>query len=436
MGLQQRLRWAAVGTAVLVAVSPGAGAAPVIKQMIPASGPGGHFVVAVVSDHYSDETAFEADAFRLVDSALFNNPTLNDTFYRDHKAAFTFMTVFDSWPSTDPTRPPLSTQSNFGFVDGSGVTDCDIYWQDNTSAALENIAAGVNPQVILVVAKSTFDVGCSSQNWTYVTSHLSSRDTTVAHEFGHLVAGLYDEYVRNRGDDPDAPIDELNCSTSSAPYWIPKFAGSGSRSGCDTWSDHIAHPYDSCLMNVHTAFCSVCAYHMGRALQPPPKAPTNLRIVGASLFGQPVIAPQDRSVRVLIRVNRRTNIATVETANDVTAAATVSYSRFGDYGFEITQQGTTLATGAIRGNPFRTRSFRGRPPHEQSDSDIGVVTVSIPAATKAALRNRPVDITIYKLEPASGQADLTPQELARLKSLGLVRTVARVTAADLQKAME
>ena len=411
-------------------------AAPNVTQIHPSGGStGGWFVIAVLADGYpsGQETDFNDDA-----KNLFLFDLLVDSFYSSQASKFTIKTIFEA---------QTGSASNYGFHPVSSGP-CDVDGDAGTAAKVGTLGNSVGANRVVVIGNDLGTAsGCAKDNWTYVYSG-SFGSRIVEHELGHLIADLYDEYVTRTGQYPNVLDDSLkmNCSTNTAaPWWNSAgFAALRNLAGCDLYPEKIIRPYEHCLMNNYADFCAVCIQKMNNALQPPqtgvPVAPTNMRIVKAAQIGPPTPPPppdQNRYVSVLVRVNRVTGAATVEAVNDVTGPVYLRQQRTGgDYIYAVSDGGRIVATEAVRGRPFDVRGYRGTEPHTSSAQDTAVITVTIPFADKAALRTRPFEITFFRLAARSGNADITPQELARLQQRRLATPIARVASAALRRAVD
>jgi hypothetical protein len=168
-----------------------------------------------------------------------------------------------------------------------------------------------------------------------------------------------------------------------------------------------------------------------------PRAPTNLRIIGAG-FGLPPNsqpAPDvNRSVRLLVTVNRDTHAVQALTSNDITGPVYEESARFGDYLYEVRERGTTIATGTIVGDPFEKRSLKTREPHETTRGGTATFVVTIPFVTKSALRSRAIDVVFYRFKNPREQ-EVTVESIARLKTEQAIEQVASLNASEIQKTL-
>jgi IgA Peptidase M64 len=410
-------------------------------QIYPTGGStGGPILLVVLADRFTaaQEIDFNQAAANFINHGLFADP-----YYSTKGSSFTVKTIFQPWTPGTP--------SNYGFELGAGVTNCSIHWAPDTTARLEDAAGALNPFRILVVGNYTYNFGCTDDTWSYVAAGAVGQQV-LQHEFGHLLAGLYDEFHTAEHvshPHPEAPITRANCSTNpAAPHW-----GTGSTfsnaAGCDLYGSGIVHPTDSCRMGLHgQTFCQVCQGEMDAAIaESTPSADArpsldNLRTTTAGFFSQQPTTPpanDNRSVRVLLEVNRETGSVSVKRATDATGPVRSQHQRTGDYVYEITDGGKPLSVGVIAGNPFETRSYRGgTSQHAAAETSTANILVTIPRETRQSLirAGRNIEIAIYRLEAQAGNEPVTIDRLGDLKKRERVRPRARVSAKDFRAALE
>lgn len=402
-------------------------------QIHPASGmPSGPIVIAVLADHFTvnQEAAFNQAAANFLIHGLLAEP-----FFAAHKPAITIKTVFQPWVEGTP--------SNYGFVLEAGKTNCSINWADNTPQLIEAaVRASVNPAHVVVIGNHRFNFGCQEANWAYVARGAVGQQV-LEHEFGHLLTGLYDEFSDpNQRPIHPGGIDRANCSSRNPPQWTPLgLPGVTNSPGCDLHAAGIVRPFPDCKMrSPRTKFCEVCSRELhsaiscfgkeepcnpappgpnaGNRASPPAGLPTTVRVSGAGFFLQPPPPPQleTSSVQLLLRVNRTGNI-TVLTATDVVGPVISQHRRVGDYAYEITDSGKTIAVAVVPGDPFKTRSSRGGAGSHSNRDDDGAATilVSVPQATRETLRGRAIEIAFYRLG-STGNRGISPDTLPGLRS--------------------
>jgi hypothetical protein len=424
------------------------------KQIHPASGNGGAIVILVLGDNFA---ASEELDFNEAAENFFLHGLLTDPYYAAHKGALTIKTTFE----------PVSSKpsSTYGFELGaSAETNCSIQWDQNgvqTSAVLEERAKDAAATKVVVLGNYNYNFGCAQGDWVYLGVGAVGQQT-LHHEMGHLIGGLFDEFAAAdhvTHSHPDAPIEKLNCSTNTAaPHW--SFPG---LPHCDLYGVDIVHPTNTCRMGVHgTEFCSVCkpvmdtelacgahpescaAEDPNASLDPSHAFPafsrtmSELRVSAAGLLlTTATTQPTDaRILRLMLRLDRKPgNALTIVTANDSTGRYLSRHRRLGDYVYEVTDRGTTLAIGVIPGNPFRTRAYSGGgSQHRASDRTTADVLVTIPGETRNTILadGRAVEIAFYRLTAQAGNQPITPGRLALLRKSDQATPHARVLPTELR----
>src|SRR5207247_144690 len=103
-------------------------------------------------------------------------------------------------------------------------------------------------------------------HWTYVSAGAREVGGVLEHEFGHLIAGLFDEYALSENTNKDYPgpvVDGPNCSTNvMSPVWAGAMwtPPADHRPGCRYYGQKIIRPYQDCRMRSDGIdFCAVCA---------------------------------------------------------------------------------------------------------------------------------------------------------------------------------
>ncbi|HEV3060961.1 MAG TPA: M64 family metallopeptidase [Vicinamibacterales bacterium] len=451
MTLAKRLIHWLAGALLAVAGVQADAFAQTITPIFPTSGPGGSYVIAVVSDGYAN-TSSDRQKFDNAVNGLIVNGMLLDPFYQAHEAAFTIVKVFQ--PS------PQSGQSQFGITQNYDVTHCYINWipdssTPNTATMIDNAVQSVGPDRTLVVGNNESQAfGCTPHDgdWTYVTAWARTEEPggILEHEFGHLIAGLWDEYAFTNppytGSYPTPPpVTGPNCSTEASPSWLTlPVAGAGKIQSCKFYQLNIFRPYSTCRMKDTTfAFCPVCAYSVDHQLSAflngsEPQAPTDVRTIKARFVVQPTPpSPQNnQTVRVLVEINPQTAGARVLTVSDITRRDVNRRHRVGDYVYEVIDGGQTIAIGVLPGDPFEDRAYGARgAPHDTQRTSTASAVIFIPHVSRQNLLTRAVEINFYRLDPSSGRDDVTPERLAGFRQTGLARPVAKVTADELKKAI-
>lgn len=152
----------------------------------------------------------------------------------------------------------LDPSESLGLAfDGAAEAQC---YFSGEQQALPIIAEKGKPfgatHYIIIVAVDG-GVGCADGTTMFINDDTPS--TTVAHEMGHALIGLYDERGEDEGD-PTSPIEWRNCTDNvSKPQWDAKKFGNP-QSGCYGYVKLWRPTFDTCRMTTpsNVAFCGVC----------------------------------------------------------------------------------------------------------------------------------------------------------------------------------
>ena len=425
-----------------------AAAAGAQTTVYPPSGIGGSHVVLVMSDGYA---ANEEWLFDRAVNGLFVNGLMNDPFYKAHGGSFTIRKLF---------KPVAqSGQTQFAITPNYDITRCYIDYDATTTTAVVQATTAFFEKAVIVGNLEGVSMGCTPHNnvWMYVSAGAREMGGVLEHEFGHLVAGLLDEYelfnVPYAGP-PGPPVDGPNCSTNTGrtaawgsiaiPASIP---GPTNPPGCNFYATGVVRPYDTCMMRAAGApFCYVCQFRMGERLGdfafPPPSTPTNIQILTAGLVQQPPAPPavpparsNNPSVRVLLQVARATRAVQVLSVTDVVAPLIDRTRRTGNVAYAIHEAGKPTITGVIPGGVFEDRPYgNGSAPHLRQEAQTATVSLLIPDASRQSLRTRGISITLYQLDAASGDANVTDETLNRMLAARRAAPIAEVDATALRAA--
>lgn len=430
-------------------------AAATQTQIHPPSGAGGPVVIAVLADHYAagEETDFNYDA-----ANFFTYGLLADSYFMARAADLRIVTFFEPVAA--------GVQSNYEFDIDAGTSNCGLGWTANTAGKMQAVVGGINPTHTVVIGNHPYNTGCTMGTWTYVAVDAVGTDV-LQHEFGHLLAELFDEWaLGSNGATPYPKViaanDRRNCwGTVTTPHW-QGLAGVTNQIGCDLYRTGVIHPFLNCRMGAthHTAFCAVCLANMEAAfayirnpdlenpdLQTTPAAPTGLRIIKAAFVTQPVPAtppplqptPADQPVlRLLVAFDPSTNGLTVKGRTDATGRYVPSYRRLGEYVYELLEADKTIEVGVLPRHLFEARGYQGgAQQHRTSPPQATDVVVQIPGETSrsVAAPGRALRLVIYKLMPSVTAPIINRSVFATIKASKQAERVAELTADELRKMM-
>lgn len=266
----------------------------VTPQKILDNGPDGQkLVFVVVGDGYAaaDQAKYVNDVNNLV-----INGVLTHDFYRENIRAFNVYRLDLVSKASGVSQLGASTKDTALKTIYSGLWNrCWIEESNNTSALL-NAALNVIPKYdyVMVLQNESRFGGCRRGNRLYVTSGVGWE--VVAHEYGHGIGGLFDEY-----SDASRPfytgqlgpvVNTRNCTTILNPSTVSWSAlipdpnliipvptifnvanmdpnGTvGLFEGCATYQRGIYRPVSDCRMKTNSPnFCPVCRGLMSRSVE-------------------------------------------------------------------------------------------------------------------------------------------------------------------------
>lgn len=229
-------------------------------------------VIAVLADHYTDESKFDNDVANFITYGLLANP-----YYAGHAGDFQIETFYE------PVAAGIA--SNYGFNVEAPSANCLLSWEigntatTNTWAKVSAVVGGINPKHTIVIGDHPYSIGCTEGEWTYVTEDAAGTDM-LSHEFGHGIGQLHDEWSLARNltlphpgmsGDPEVARNCHHLANGPTPPWT--FPGAGARNGCNLYGLQIVHAYDHmtvygshsyCLMGAtsNAEFCPVCKHYM------------------------------------------------------------------------------------------------------------------------------------------------------------------------------
>jgi hypothetical protein len=258
------------------------------------NGPDGQkLVFAVVGDGYAaaDQAKYVSDVNNLVIDGV-----LNHDFYKDNIKAFNVYRLDLVSHDSGVSKPHAPKDTAFKTIYTGDWSRCWIEESPNNTNARLNAALSVIPKydfVMLIQNEADFG-GCRRGNRLYVTNGVGW--DVVAHEYGHGIGGLFDEYSHPskpfyNGIEFGPIVNARNCSTvldAQAVSWSTAIANPslivplptvfnagnmdpnqtvGEFQGCGTYQKGIYRPVDNCRMNSNSPlFCPVCLAIMNRAM--------------------------------------------------------------------------------------------------------------------------------------------------------------------------
>jgi hypothetical protein len=279
------------------------------------------FVIAVLSEGFvagTEENSLDNQrAFERLVNGLFEVELRRVSPFSE-TARFAFRPIFveSAEAGVSTTKDPRDTA--FGIVFNDSQADCYFtVSSDAVTKISENARSKGNIDYTVVLINSANARGCAiREKIALVTRAMSA--FAFAHELGHTIADLYDEYPS--AATPGTPITCGNCSTETDAIrasWSDLFQGDitvptdpatahqfGMFAGCARRTDAY-HPARQCAMlGANDFYCRVCERLMKEALdEAPPLSPplteqyTYYRFIvrGSGSDANPTIADQWKS---------------------------------------------------------------------------------------------------------------------------------------------
>jgi hypothetical protein len=385
-------------------------------------------VFAVVSEGYAeaDKPKFEADVNRIIVNGLLGND-----FFLENRTAFNVYRVDLVSNESGVSTPALEKDTALRILYTNNWNRC---WMEETHLTDTRLRRALNSvprydYVLIMVNESGFG-GCRRGTRLYVTSGVNW--DVVAHEYGHAIGNLYDEYWTENGIHPgNLPVNDRNCSTildknrvvwknmleagmvippatESSPSLLPFTIGMFK--GCNYKSDGIYRPSADCRMKSNTPeFCPVCLQIMKKAVTPylNNPAPGGSGQVSQKYLSLLVEAKQSGDVQVL-------SAAEIETPLELNTETS------GNYLFEVTRNGQTGEISFLTEDPFEVRSFSD--PNNNRGEFVGraetaTFLINIPDVGYENVEKEKIGVKIHQLKSEIA----VPENQTNIEKLDLLK---------------
>lgn len=250
--------------AALLALALSAPVAAQTVNTILSNGPtSNRYDLVILGDGYqaSEQAQFDADALAMTNHLFSVEP------YQTFGQFFNVYTVFRPSTMSGANHPDQNRFNNpvYGASYNTGGVGRCVYIT-NRSLALADAALAPSSEgrVVVIVNDSRYG-GCAG---TFAVSYNGSQMPSVqAHEIGHSLAGLADEYGGNgtyTGPEPG----EVNVTANPAGQKWSQWLGSngvGVFQGARYYDNGLYRPWDNCLMrSLGRPLCSVCREQITR----------------------------------------------------------------------------------------------------------------------------------------------------------------------------
>ena len=200
--------------------------------------------------------------------------------YKEYKEKFNVWAVKAPSVESGIDVPYMNVWKNTIFNSNFSTFDIDRYCMTEDYASVRNVASSVPYDYVYVVVNTDIYGGGAIYNWYGMSSaNMAIGGYVLAHELGHLFAGLGDEY---EGEDAFSEMYPLNVEpfdanlttlVDFASKWAdlveedtpvptpitPQFVNKvGAFEGGGYVSNGVYRPYQNCMMRNYAPFCPVC----------------------------------------------------------------------------------------------------------------------------------------------------------------------------------
>ena len=415
-------------------------------------------VIVVMGDGYAqdDQEQYRKDVQRLV-----VNGVLAHDVYGDNRRAFNVYRVDLVSAESGVSTPTKSKDTALGLIYTGKWKSCWINPSPQSAALIKAATKGIDYNFVLLICNESGFGGCQSGKRMYITSGI--KWDLVAHEYGHAVGGLFDEYVEEDKDYTGPAINAGNCSTVldrdkvvwrsliAASTQIPTKLGAGVGAatvgmfeGCNAFARKIYRPADNCLMRESDqspvpTFCPVCRPLMTTALAP--FLPVQVDDGGGAVHDDQMTGGVSEVMGegneneggsylfVELRVTPDGNfeVLSAEEMPGTPVAQKVPVSRFA---YEVTTGGDSLSIETLADDPFVSRS--SPPPgsdlgHRYIRAERAVLPVRIPvSAAELAADNQSIGLRLYAVEPSADATALDADSLPTMNAEGQLQLRAEI----------
>ncbi len=264
-----------------------------VEKIIDNGSDSGKRILAVLGEGYSaaDQNKFNDDVERVVRAGVFGND-----FFKENENAFNVYRVnlvstdsgvtrrvYDEHgtpddASDDTIKSTTVRNTALQYIYSGSWAHCWLEGSSNTETLIQNAVTTYVPNVnyVVVLLNESGFGGCGGGGRQVVTSAMDW--TVLAHEYGHGIGDLLDEYTTSRKYS-GGPVNGPNCTTDlnrSTTKWrrfispstsLPTALASGMDEnrdvglfeGCDHNSTGMYRPVHNCRMRSNTpSFCPVC----------------------------------------------------------------------------------------------------------------------------------------------------------------------------------
>jgi hypothetical protein len=319
-------------------------------------------------------------------------------------------------------KASMAYASTLGLIPVADQNDCYFRFQYGKKAflkALDTVKATLPPAtltIVLMQVDSGKNVGACAVGDNLILTSQKVSATSLAHEFGHSLAGLEDEaFLQGTAFHTLKPYGEPNCSDNRAsPGWEMYDSITGAKldpkEGCDSYESGLFRPTSSCRMiDPAFSYCCVCRTHILRQI----RDRLHLKIaitdpVCKVVSPAPDVTTTVRSTGKLITVDFYSmSHSEVVASEDVAAFDARATLITGEFFASIAVDDKVIGARSMSGDPAFARAYA--PDFDAIDQQVEAplpsrLSIFVPMTTKTQF-----DTYVFRLAHLAGKKLLTDQ---------------------------
>lgn len=413
-------------------------------------------VIVVLGDGYAeeDQEKYRRDVRRLV-----VNGVLGHDVYGDNRRAFNVYRADLVSAESGVSTPERPKDTALKLIYTGVWESCWFDTSPQTSARIRAAVRGIDYNYVLLMCNEEGFGGCQSGKRMYITSGV--KWDLVAHEYGHAIAGLFDEYG-GEGEYTGRAVNVGNCSTvldrervawrsliaASTPIPTELGGGVGAATvgmfeGCNTYDTKIYRPAENCLMresdqNPIPQFCPVCRPLMTTALarflpDTDDEAFDDHATGGdAEEMGESNKDEGSSYLFVELEITPDGELSEVLSAEEMQGTPVTQKAPVSRFAYEVVAGEETVSVETLAEDPFVGRSYPppgSGLPHRQVRAEKAVLQVRIPV-TSSGLDEVPIRLRLYAVDPDAEESALDDATPAGPGAGGQLRLRAEIPLSD------
>lgn len=398
--------------------------------------------IAVIGDGFA---AHEISDFESrINGLLINGLLGNNDFFGDNRNRFNLYKVVAISNNSGISTPsqPIDTAVGAIYVGGEYHYDLSESTITKLNDRVDSLVAGIPVDQVVILTNDNNGAGLRVGRNIFVSKSVSWH--VLAHELGHGIGDLYDEYWYDDGQNfIGSPKKGLNCAKAPTPDRVPwsSMISNGvtlpfpyedslddssvpedtiwAFRGCGKAGANIYRASPACRMRTpQKAFCGYCRSVLERSL-----AKYSNEIIPMTA-DESNLADRFLYVSITLRADSESTVdRVVELKTDsISERSSGSFNEIGSYIYEVTQGKNVIAVGAFPEDPFVVKSL-------PVDTQTGIaesstrtkqvsVSVEIPSLGLTNLKQSDLSVRFYRLEKEliSAQKEVSVENFKVIKA--------------------